>query len=316
MSRYNIQFHVILNMLIMQAITVGCSSAYQPDQISQTIIPLETNSTVITTKPTQKIITQTPEPTTTPEPFFFYESISPDQRWESITIHDFYNGEERAILRISNDSGKVVWEAENEVIEYNSLFDYSFPAPFYWTKDGRYLYFVHRFGGDGCYGGNEHLGIDVKKIDLFTGKVSYVSPGGTYLSFSPNEKYLATLSYSEEGITIKNLINNDTKTYKFAINEEDYDFEIDQKYITWSPDSNSLVYVIMEGVCDGVVESYFNWIVRVDLKSQTQRLLTEKDEKRYIPIAWTELDKILVRDFDGNLWWMNPNTSKITSVEN
>jgi hypothetical protein len=71
----------------------------------------------------------------------------------------------------------------------------------------------------------------------------------------------------------------------------------------------------MAGVCDFTVESYFNWIVRVDVQSLSQRLLTEKDEQGLVPISWVEQDKILARDKDGNLWWMNPNTGETSSTK-
>jgi hypothetical protein len=177
------------------------------------------------------------------------------------------------------------------------------------------LYYAHRADGDGCFGGNKHLGKDLKRLDLTTGEVSQVSNGGTYLSFSPDEKYLATISFGSEGINIQNLTSDKLDILDLLVRHEDLGLETDQRYITWSPDSQSLVFVIMAGVCDFTVESYFNWIVRVDISTLTQSMLTERDERGLVPVSWIEQDRILTRDKDGNLWWMNPSTGAVTSVK-
>jgi hypothetical protein len=305
----------IVNVLSLVIIT-SCASS----EITSAVLPSQTAANtitpfVVTLDMTSTPVVPRPEVTFSPTPRIVYESTSPDARWSAITSREFIDGEERSILRASNDQGKVAWEVENKPFIEEPPTGFWFPVPIHWSNDGKYLYFAHRANGDGCFGGNNHSGRDLQRLDLVTGEVNDISPGGTYLAISPDEKYLATVSFAKEGIKIQDLETGDTKALDLLVRQEDVGFELDQRYITWSPDSRSLVFVIMAGVCDGTVESYFNWIVRVDMQSLSQQFLTEKDEQALVPISWVGQDKILVRDKDGKLWGMNANTGAISSVE-
>lgn len=287
-------------------------------EVSNVLMPSETPASTpraaldITSTPVAPTLKVTSPPTS----IVVYESISPNARWRATTSRVIVNGEERSILKVSNDGGGMVeWEAENKPFIEEPPAGFWFPVPYHWSKDGHYLYFAHRADGDGCFGGNPHLGKDLQRLDLATGEVEDISSGGSYMAISPDENYLATVSFAREGIKIQNLQSGDSKVLDLVIQQEDVGMELDQRYITWSPDSKSLVFVIMAGVCDFTVESYFNWIVRVDVQSLSQHLLTEKDEHGSVPISWIEQDRILVRDKDGNLWWMNSNTGETSSTK-
>jgi hypothetical protein len=71
----------------------------------------------------------------------------------------------------------------------------------------------------------------------------------------------------------------------------------------------------MAGVCDHEPESYFNWLVQVDLETGKQRILFEKDERGFVPLSWPEADKVLIRNGGGQLWWLNPTTKEIIPVQ-
>lgn len=293
----------------------GCASQNLPVTATPAIIPSSTNTPVTILQSTPIPATQTPKETPLPEPIIVYQSISPDARWTAITSREFVEGQERSIFKVSNDGGRIEWEVENKIFIEEPPAGFWFPVPFYWSKDGKYLYYAHRASGDGCFGGNKHLGKDLERIDLTTGEVSQISSGGTYMSISPDEKYLATISFGDEEINIQNLSSGNLEILDLLIRHEDLGLETDQRYITWSPDSKSLVFVIMAGVCDFSVESYFNWIVRVDIESFSQKMLTERDEQGLVPISWVEKDKILTRDKEGKLWWMNPSTGKVSPIK-
>ena len=311
MKLLQVEIVIVLSFLFI----TSCTSPEVSNVLIPSETPANTNTPFATPDITSTSVAPTPEVISSPTPITVYESISPDARWIATTSRVYVNGEERSLLKVSNDDGKVEWEVENKPFVEEPPIGFWFPVPFHWSKDGNYLYFAHRASGDGCFGGNKHLGKDLQRLNLATGEVNDISSGGTYMAISPDEKYLAAVSYAREGIKIQNLENGDLKVLDLVIHQEDVGFELDQRYITWSPDSQSLVFVIMAGVCDGTVESYFNWIVRVDIQSLSQRFLTDKDEQGLVPISWIEQDKILVRDKDGNLWWINPNTGAISSVK-
>jgi len=307
--------NIFIVIVSFQTLMVGCTSSNLPATASPTIIPSQTSTPVVINQSTPIPATQTPEKTPVPKPIIVYESVSPDTRWTATTTRLYVDEQERSIFKVSNDGGRVEWEVENEVYVDEPPIGFWFPVPFYWSKDGKYLYFAHRASGDGCFGGNNHLGKDLKRLNLITGEVSQISSGGTYMAISPDENYLAAISFGDEGINIQNLSSGKLEILDLLIRHEDLGLETDQRYITWSPDSKSLVFVIMAGVCDFSVESYFNWIVRVDIESLSQTMVTERDEQGLVPISWIEKDKILTRDKEGKLWWMNPSTGEISPIK-
>ncbi len=318
----NIKWTVVLTIVGFLFLSlVSCASPEGSNRVTpsetpaKTVFPLKTNTPQATPEPTLTPVILTAESTSAPTSSIIYESTSPDSRWTATTKLKTIDGEERSILEVSNDNGKVKWEVENEPFIDKPPEGFWFPVPFHWSKDGRYLYFSHRASGDGCFSGNNHSGRNLQRLDLATGEMEDVSPGGTYLAISPDDHYLAIVPYAIEGINVQNLENGDLKVLDLVVQQEEVGFEMDQRYITWSPDSRSLVFTVMAGVCDGMVESYFNWIVRAELQPLSQRFLTEKDEQGLIPISWVEPDKILVRDKDQNLWWMDANTGAISSVK-
>lgn len=225
------------------------------------------------------------------------------------------DGEERSIFVVTSNEGDVQWEVENEPFVEQPPESFWFPEPFYWSNDGHDLYYVRRASGDGCFGSIEYGGKDLKKFDLVSGENSDISSGGHYLIFSPDEKFLAVVSFGGDGIQIQDLESGDVKESVFPVRGEDVGIEVVPGYLKWSPDNRSLLYVLMAGVCSGAGESQFNWIVRLDVQTSSQRVLIEKDEQGLVPVSWMEADKVEMSDRDGRMWFMDPSTGKI-SAEN
>lgn len=178
-------------MMIGFSITsiIGCATLETPISTTPTTFLAKTSTPFVTPKITFTPVI--PKATSYPKPITVFKSTSPDSRWDAITSRVTVAGEERSILTVSNDDGKIEWQAENKPFIDDPPFGFWFPVPFHWSKDGKYLYYAHRASGDGCFGGNKYLGSDLQRLDLTTGKVEDVSSGGTYISISPDEKYLA-----------------------------------------------------------------------------------------------------------------------------
>ena len=138
---------------------------------------------------------------------------------------------------------------------------------------------------------------------------------GSWMMLSPDEKTLAYFVYAKQGLVLRDLETGSERTFDQIVLQENVGMEIDQRYIVWSPDNQSLMYVVMAGVCDFEPESYFNWLVQVDLRTGTQKILFEKDERGFVPIFWPETDKVLIRNGSGQLWWLNPTTEDIVPVQ-
>lgn len=285
------------------------TATIQPTQTRTQPPPTQTNTPRPTASP------RPPTPTPTPETIRLQipQDISPDYRWYVSTAME---GKERVTMTVSLDNGQVVWLVEDLPYEDNFPWGFSFPVPFYWSKDGRYLYYTHRSSGDGCFGGSIHRVEDLFRLDLTTGEVIEIPEGGgAWVAFSPDEQYLASLSYGH-GIQITNLATGQTQTLDLLVRNEDIGMETDQQYIVWAPNSRSLVFVIMSGVCSGPpIESFYNWTVRVDLNPLSQRVLLEKDDRDLVPVLWTEQNRILTRDREGHFFWMNPADGSVVPVE-
>lgn len=81
----------------------------------------------------------------------------------------------------------------------------------------------------------------------------------------------------------------------------------------WSPDGKTLIYAHHLGFCDYKV--WFSYIIQVNLSTQQQTILIEHNKNGYVPIEWNIQDRIVLKDNDDNLWWLNPNTKEIDPAQ-
>jgi hypothetical protein len=329
-SKFRLDSHW-LGFIVIAFALYGCvEQETGQSSLMQTKTAVKTATVVVTTtnnlpSPTTVINTPLPTPTTTKVIItqaptnklgIIDESISPDRRWKAIVSLNMVDGERRSIFTVANDGDKIEWVVEDNPFSDIAVGGGSFPVPYYWSKNGQYLYFTHTSSGDGCFAGGEHKGWDLQRLDLATGGVEQISPnGGSWISISPDESSFAYLVYAKQGITLRNIQTGEENTFDLLVQQEEVGMEIDQRYIVWSPDSNALVYVVMAGVCDFRPESYFNWLIFVDLKTTVQKILLEKDERGLVPISWVDENRILFRDGNQQLWWMNLETGEMISTK-
>jgi len=212
--------------------------------------------------------------------------------------------------------GSITWDVESIRINNDCGFCFDFPDPFYWTKNGDSLYFTHNGSGDGCYviGGNG--GRDFMRLDLSTRKIEDLYIHGSWISISPDERFIAALTWEHQGLLIKDLGTGKDTQLEFALlGHEIFRREtataINQGYIVWSPDGGSLAFTIIAGYCDYPSSFSNTYIVKVDLHSMTQQMLVENDDGNRVTIEWPEANRIHLEDPDGNTWWLNPGTGEV-----
>lgn len=317
----------LLIIIVAELLLNSCASQIPEATLSATVVikPSDTPAPTLTNTPEQtKTISPSDTPelvperrvTPTPETWIIHDVLSTDRRWRAIVIRTTINGEERSIFKVQNDNDRIEWIVDDVPFEDVHVSGFPFPEPFYWSKNGQYLYFTYQRSGDGCFAGGTNKGEGFYRFDLATGLTMELSPNfASWMSISPDEKTLAYFIYAKQGITLRDLESGKERTFDQIVQQEDIGMELDQRYIVWAPDSQSLVYVIMAGVCDFKPESYFNWLVYVDLKTGTQRVVFEKDNRGFVPVSWPETDKILIRDGSGQLLWLNPTTDDIDPVQ-
>lgn len=309
---------IILICLIFCSCSSQTTEAINAVSVSTEPYDFQTPTATNTLQLTETIYpTNTPETdcemvaTPTPERRIVRDGLSPNRRWRAFVILEFVDGEERSIFYVVNDEA-VIWIVEDIPYVDIHVSGFPFPEPFYWTTNGQYLYFTHQSSGDGCFAGGRHRGTGLLRLDLATGNVVELSPNfASWMSISPDEKTLAYFNYSRQGLTFRDLDTGNERTLDRVVLQEDVGMELDYRYIVWSPDSQSLVFVVMAGVCDFIQESYFNWLVHVNLISGVQTILFEKDERGFVPIAWPDINKVLIRQGSGQLLWLNPTTGDI-----
>lgn len=243
------------------------------------------------------------------------EYYSPDGNWKSEVKLEKIGGTARSIFTLTL-SDSIKWEVENVQYTCPDLPGvFPFPVPFYWTKDGHYLYFTHALGGDGCFGGSSHTITDLKRLDLYTGKTELVTDvGGIWSAFSPDEKKIAFVSHgSEPGAEVFNLETKTSQKIDLLMDETSYsDYDWNQTDIVWSPDSSEFVSLFTTGFCR--YTDFYSWLILVQPNSNSIEVLYSGQEVNFKPISWDESGKVLILQGD-ELLLLDPNTKQIQKIE-
>lgn len=202
-------------------------------------------------------------------------------------------------------------------IQHNE-FDYSiidrpdaFIAPYRWTADGKYLYFYPKYY-PGLDGGNTttifHTFInDLYRINLQTGEFELVLQTKDFdaLSISPNDQFLVYSQWDEPNIIyVRNLQNGDNA--KVTLNED----IIASGHFTWSPDSESVVFVTPHGIRNlpTVDDTSSTSIFVLTLKNMRVQKILSEDTRIFAISDDCNKDKKGV--------WINQNTICLYTLNN
>lgn len=201
------------------------------------------------------------------------------------------------------------WIVERFGYEEHSLRGYDSRIPIYWSENGKYMYYIHHGGGDGC--GPYIYGYDLYRLDLQTGETGALVTEGHWFAIAPNEEHIA---YILDGA----LVIHDIATTEEVTVELQYDPAIEYVIfsdLTWSPDSSALLIFGAENVCaTGILNEQRTFIIRLDTYSYLQSIIVEGDISLWGIVAWLEPNKIQI-NIDRSLFWLNPETGDITLVE-
>jgi hypothetical protein len=84
--------------------------------------------------------------------------------------------------------------------------------------------------------------------------------------------------------------------------------------IVWSPDGAALALTLAIHPCSfGWAESVS--VVLVEVTTLKQTTLIHEDKRLFTTAEWSAPDRILLKDDDGNSWWMDLETRQITTKE-
>jgi hypothetical protein len=226
-------------------------------------------------------------------------STSPDGLWKAeALLADPYNAQgtfvgdmDYARLTLTRADGSQGWSPYEEWTP-TGLGD-SFIDRFYWSADGRYLYFSHSGAADGC--GNPFT-TNLHRVDLQDGSLSEIPLDGigvNELTVSPDADRMAYRT--EDGLRVYDLESGEALTLPYNW-PEGFDYLVGG--YAWSPDGGQLAFTFTHNFCD-FSEDVQTSIQIMDLESGEIRILADHDPRMLHVTSWPEPGKLQVIDRDG-----------------
>jgi len=297
-----------LALVIMSSCT---STPTQAAVVEITDTPKPISTLTSTARPTD-----TPASTVTPEikTVILGESESIDGNWTAIISLTTQERDKKLYFRISSKSSNKEWiidQTEWKELQTSSSM-VPFPYIFQWSQDNNHSYLPNF--NDGCFGYFRPGGFDLKQLNLNTGEITTVRSGGsTWMAVSPDEKKLAYIETFGGNVSILDIENGTEKTFPLPPVENEMGFITDTSDLYWAPDGKSLVYTHFVGACDMIVP--ISYIIQLFPDSGQQKVLVNHSEEGYIPVEWDMQDKVLIRDTNGDRFWLSLPTLEITPVQ-
>lgn len=251
-------------------------------------------------------------PTVTPDlntiVFSRSRTESPDGKWtvqieqsETVLHEDGLESFYARVIVISQDT-QTIWIPVAEWREFG--LGYNQPIVFHWSKGGEYLYLAEYAIPDGCPGFG--FTSSLKRLHLHTGKIEPMAPQlYGVLSLSPDEATVAALTRNV--ITLHDVQTGQDRVINYTV---EADFWISGN-IVWSPNSNNFLFAAFIDGCSPP-EMETSSLLLVDARTGAVTTIVSNDDRRLTIQEWTESDKVLLADRDGNPWWLDVSKVDIT----
>jgi hypothetical protein len=134
---------------------------------------------------------------------------------------------------------------------------------------------------------------------------------------SPNEKFLAYLNNDdplEPVLVFHNLETGVESRILIRDGSVSSDVLIFSSNIVWSPDSQSLIYVLESNRC-GPPNLEKHSIIEVDLNSLEHKTLLAASDLCFVPLKWTSNNRISLQDKNGKSWSLDSQTGQLTELK-
>lgn len=237
----------------------------------------------------------------TVQPVALAKYPSPDGKWRVEVIrydcinysYEDYIGiiayEQLKLINLSAGTEKIV---DDQGQACDGIGTYGFEG-LYWSPSNRYYYYTD--ARDGSPGGcGNYVAFPIYRLDTVTWETimvggAHISPDKTKLAlwqgYQDHEVVIWDLDEGEVG-RVPGLISN-------TLNGQ----------ISWSPDSQSLVY--LQTTSDCAQDYGKTYIMRLDLLNMSQSLLFEYDSPGFGWVSWDTSGQISLRDGVGAKWVYN-----------
>lgn len=307
-DKVDIKKHFLFLFMAWTFLTVSCS----PSSVSTPAPPSPTLPG--TTLPTREVETPTPTPdfyttaylaTSTAiveaivaaeEPRVHGVYPSPDGKWQAeVIIYDCVKVDARLsadanayeqlkLIQVSGGDEKIV---DNQ-LQYCGGLGAAGLDGLFWSLNSLFFYYTNAREGvpDGC-GFWERPTL---RLDINTLKIEYLGGGPV----SPDGNKMATWQGIDLVVSDVNKGTEVGRISPYILNTE-----TGTGYISWSPDSQALVYVQPETYCPVSGNSY---TVRVDLPNLEQTFLLESESPTFGSVSWDTASELRLFDENGKEW--------------
>lgn len=268
--------------------------------------------------PTENSTNQTPALMLAPTATAQSQVIEPPTQLAPSTYEFFPSPDGKRILRSIEalDANKIEI-VKDGIVEWSISFNRANPdllhetySPYFWSKDGKYLYLKVWISMDGGFGAF-YTGSGLSRFDLHTGDVTEIIPEGGMFAFavSPDESQIAYANESENPVVLRSY-NLDTHTQQALLT-------LNKKYtqagsIGWSPQMDKLIFMTME-VEDAQSSDYSFGIFQFDLGSKKLLPLISNYDHWLKFISWNDQSQVLYTDWEDTVWQLDLKSNVLSA---
>jgi hypothetical protein len=236
------------------------------------------------------------------EPRIYSTLLSPNGKWlAEIVIYactavggvDENAYEQLKLIQVDNGDEKI---ADNQLQYCGGLGAFGLEGLF-WSLNNRYFYYTN--AREGFPGGCGYWERPIIRLDASSLELEHLGGGPR----SPDGTMLATWQGQELAV--------------WGVNEGEIArvsamaAEIGPGAVTWSPDSQALIYVQLASYCPLSGKSY---VVRLDLAALEQTLLLESETPTFGNTSWDVQNELTLFDENGKEWRYNFTTQDLRVV--
>ena len=257
-----------------------------------------------------------PTATPRPSPTAGYETpgvpwVSPNGEWTAVTYHSWEQNRRYRFLVLEKNDGANNWTIEKALAPGGGTRT-EFAFPYFWSADGRYLYYRRVPSQDGC-GASRWATISVHRINLQFGTSEIIlDTEARWLAVAPDESAMAYVGYGRTGLSLLDL-HSKTETHFPSL------FPDQNVWLTsfvWSADSQMMAFAALLNPCASDEGSV---IVLVDFPTQVQTILAEfpgdPNEDRVVPRAWVDSQTLLVGRWANDRYHLDIHTGQLTPLD-
>ena len=256
----------------------------------------------------QESIGTTAWPTPTPNLEMMSETVraytSPDGQWKAEALRaDPFNKQE-AFVGDKDYSRVIIYRVDGSkrwtpFEEWSNIgLGDSYLDEFYWSTDGRFLYFTQSGSSDGC--GSPFV-TSLRRVNLQDGSLSEIPLTGLGLDIITISPDVTRMAYrTEQGILVYDLEGGESRTFLYPW-PEGQDYRVG--WYAWSPDGTALAFTVQKNFC-GPTEAIRTSIRVMELDSGRVRILSDDDPRPLLVSGWPERDLLLV-NLEGKQYFFN-----------